>query len=100
MPTAEAEAPQDVRMTLLQTEFLAEHGGRLPAGTVVLVDAKTARRWRDKGIAVDSAETDKTLREAKLAQLAALQAEIERLETEGTPAVTSDGPVRRGRSRE
>mgnify|MGYP000878590957 FL=1 len=45
------EQPQDVRMTLNRDEYLSEYGGRLLAGTVVVVDEKTARRWLDKGIA-------------------------------------------------
>lgn len=68
---------RDTRMTLLQDNVLPTYGGKLKAGTCVVVPAQTAKRWREKGIAVDSAETDKTLREQKLAQLAALQAEID-----------------------
>ena len=36
-------------MTLNRDEYLSEYGGRLLAGTVVVVDEKTARRWLDKG---------------------------------------------------
>lgn len=92
MPTATAEVlPQDTRMTLVQDGYLSEHGGRLKAGTVVMVDEPTAERWRRKHIAVDSAETDKTLREQKAAQLAALQAEIDQLEREGQLPVGNYG---------
>lgn len=72
-----AEAPKNVRMTLINAEFLSEYGGHCPAGTVVPVDEDTASRWLAKGIARPSAETDKTLREQKLDELARLQAEIE-----------------------
>lgn len=96
MPDQDLEL--DTRMTLLKTEFSQEWGGRLEAGTVVLVDKKTADRWRRKHIAVDSAETDKTLLEQKQARLLALQAEVESLRTEGTPAIErpSERRVRRG----
>lgn len=74
------EAPRDTRMTLVRDEFLNEYGGRLRAGTVVLVSEATARKWRGLGIAIDSAITDKTLKEQKLAALQALQDEIEGLD--------------------
>lgn len=89
MPTATQTNPLrgTIRMTLTRTEFCRELGGRLMAGTVVLVNEETADRWRLDGIAVDSAETDKTLKEQKLAELARLQAEIEAI---GTPAAADD----------
>ena len=67
---------RDTRMTLLRDNVLPQYGGKLKAGTAVLVPAQTANRWRQKGIAVDSAETDKTVREQKLAAIAQLQAEV------------------------
>ena len=91
---SQTELPQDIRMTLVEAEYLSEYGGRLPPGTVVLVDEPTAERWRRKGIAVDSAETDKTLKEQKRAKLAALQAEIEALEHGGQPAIQPNRRVR------
>lgn len=85
---------RDTRMTLLRDEILPTYGGKLKAGTCVVVPAQTAKRWRERGIAVDSAETDRTLREQKLAALAALQAEIDAIPE--APAAT---PVR-ARTRE
>lgn len=92
------ELPQDVRMTLNRDEFLSEYGGSLRAGTVVVVDEKTARRWLDKGIARPSEETDKTLAEQKRAELARLQAEIADIEAAGKQGnyasiVTREGGV-------
>lgn len=68
---------RDTRMTLISDSVLPQYGGKLKAGTCVIVPAQTAKRWRERGIAVDSAETDKTVREQKIAQMAALQAEID-----------------------
>lgn len=107
MQTTE-DLPKTVRMTLTSDNFIGEYEGdngtgRHPAGRVLLVDVKTADRWRNKGIAVDSAETDKTLREAKLAELARLQAEIDAIGHEdGAPitrpgGVSSEREVQRGR---
>lgn len=79
MATDVAELPRDTRMTLVRDEYLSEYDGRLAAGTVVLVDERTARRWLEKGIARPSEETDKTLREQKLAQLERLKAEIDEI---------------------
>lgn len=94
----EAALPQNVRMTLNRDEYLSEYGGRLLAGTVVVVDEKTARRWLDKDIARPSEETDKTLAEQKRAELARLKAELEALEAEGKSGnyasiVTREGGV-------
>lgn len=86
------EAPRDTRMTLVHDEFLNEYGGRLKAGTVVLVDAATARKWETKQIAVPSAITDKTLREQKEAALQRIREEIEALER--PPVLT--GPLYQG----
>lgn len=72
-----------VRMTLLGDEFMSEYGGALKAGTVVVVDPATANRWRQKRVAVDSAETDKTLREQKLAEIERLRAEVEAIPPSG-----------------
>lgn len=78
MTTAtQTELPADVRVTLVAAQYLSEHGGRLPAGTVVLVDEQTAKRWLDKGIARPSAETDRTIREQKLAEIERLKLELE-----------------------
>lgn len=92
------ELPRDTRMTLVHDEYLSEweQAGlmRFRAGTVLMVDAQTATRWRRKGIAVDSAETDKTIREQKAAELARLQAEIAALaEEENSPAPSPARPV-------
>ena len=88
------EAPASHRLTLVNDQYLSEHGGRLKAGTVVLVDDLTARRWLEKGIAVPSSETDKTMREQKLAEMERLKAEIAALEeAEPKPAVTRPGGV-------
>ncbi len=73
----QTELPADVRVTLVSTQYLSEHGGRLPAGTVVLVDEPTAKRWLSKGIARPAEETDKTIREQKLAEIERLRAEVE-----------------------
>lgn len=70
---------RDTRMTLLQDNCIAQYGGKLKAGTCVVVPEQVARRWRQKGIAVDSAESDKTLIEQKQARIAAMQAEVEEL---------------------
>lgn len=85
------DLPRTNRLTLVHNEYLSEYDGRLSAGTVVLVDDRTARRWLDKGIAVPSAETDKTLREQKLAELARLQAEIDAIGSEDMAPVTRAG---------
>ena len=79
MAQATLDIPELHRVTLVNDEYLSEHGGRLKAGTVVLVDDKTARRWLDRGIAVPASETDKTLREQKLAELERIKAELEAL---------------------
>lgn len=77
----EPSLPRTERMTLLGDEFISEFKPyRFKAGTVILVDVETAQRWRDNGVAVDSAETDKTAAEMKKAQLLALQKQIEDLE--------------------
>jgi hypothetical protein len=87
-------------MTLVRDEVLPQYGGKLKAGTCVVVPAQTARRWREKGIAVDSAETDKTLREQKIAEMQRLQAEIDAIpEPDDAPvavAVPSGTHGRRG----
>jgi hypothetical protein len=41
----DALSPGAVPMRLNQDEFLLEWGGRLPAGSIVMVDERTARRW-------------------------------------------------------
>ena len=41
-----------VPMLLVHNEFLAEYGGRLEAGSTVIVDRATAGRWLDYGVAV------------------------------------------------
>jgi hypothetical protein len=81
------DLPRTVRMTLLVDNFNADgRSGRMcKAGTVLMVDKATAERWRDLEIAVDSAETDKTIREQKAAQVAALQAELAAMEAELAP---------------
>lgn len=92
-----ARPTKNIRMTLTATEFLREYGGRLPAGTVVLVDEETAERWREFGIATDSAETDLTLKEQKAAQIKALQAELEAIEEHGSLPVDATRVARAGR---
>jgi len=70
-------------MKLLETQFLSEFEGlggpRLPAGSVLDVNADTAVRWLDRGIAVYAkrgATTRKDERKARLlARLEALEAE-------------------------
>lgn len=76
------ELPRDTRMTLLQDEYLSEYPPfRYKAGTVILVDRVTAIRWRLRGVAVDSAQTDKTAAELKRAELKRLQEQIAALES-------------------
>lgn len=87
------EADPNVRVRLVNDEFIGEHGGRLRAGTAVEVDQKTAQRWINKGIALPAEIGDMTLREQKLAQIAALQAEADELKEMATAPVA----VRRGR---
>ncbi len=41
-----------VSMQLLYDEYMSERGGRLQAGSVLLVDEKTADRWTASGVAV------------------------------------------------
>lgn len=92
MAQATLDIPELHRVTLVNDEYLSEHGGRLKAGTVVLVDDKTARRWLDRGIAVPASETDKTLREQKLAEMERLKAELEALSADESPAVPVTRP--------
>lgn len=73
------------RMTLKHDEFLSEYGGRLPAGAAIdLGDDEagiaTAKRWERIGMAVPSKESDRSAREMRLAEL---QAEMDRLRSEG-----------------
>lgn len=106
MATDVLELPRTTRVTLVRDEFLSEYDGRLKAGTVVLVDERTARRWLDKGIAVPSEQTDKTQLEQKIAQLARLQAEIEAIGNPGSDhesisragGVEAQREIRRGRA--
>jgi len=92
----------DIRMTLVRDEFINDlPPRRFKAGTVVMVNQTTADRWERFNIAVPSAETDQTAADQKRAQLAALQAEIEALESH--EAINTSGAVqtlpRRGRPR-
>lgn len=99
MASATIDAPADVRVTLTSTQYIGEHGGRIQAGTAVLVDAGTAKRWIDKGIARPAEETDKTIREQKLAEIERLRAEVEELAAApaAAPVTRSGGvPSRRG----
>ncbi|HEY5990153.1 MAG TPA: hypothetical protein VIV12_27770 [Streptosporangiaceae bacterium] len=41
-----------VPMLLLHDEYMAERGGRLKAGSVLLVDQRTAERWTTNRVAV------------------------------------------------
>jgi hypothetical protein len=43
-----------VPMLLLHDEYLTEYGGRLKAGSTLLVDQKTADRWVEYGVGVRS----------------------------------------------
>ena len=106
MATDTAPPIENVRMTLVSDNFISEYEGddgtgRHPAGRVLVVDEKTAQRWRNKGIAIDSAETDKTLLEEKKARLLALQAEIDAIGTEANTAssITRPGGVEAQRER-
>lgn len=90
---AVAESEPLVRLRILNDEFLPDHGGRLRAGTAVEVDQKTANRWLQKRIALPAEIGDLTLREQKLAQIAALQAEADELEELATAPVR----IKRGR---
>lgn len=53
-------------MLLLQSEFMTQYGGKLAAGSEVLVDPVTAERWLQNGIAVPghSAPQDVQARDA------------------------------------
>jgi len=106
MATDTAEQIQNTRMTLVSDNYISEYEGddgtgRHPAGRVLIVDEKTAQRWRNKGIAIDAAETDKTLLEEKKARMAALQAEIDAIGTEANTAssITRAGGVEASRER-
>lgn len=100
------ELPRDTRMTLLKDEYISEYPPyRYRAGTVILVDRITANRWRERNIAVDSAETDKTVAELKRLELERLQNEIAALESGeavgdmGIPVTSSTRTVARSASR-
>jgi hypothetical protein len=74
------------RMALKEDQFISEFGGRLPAGAVLEVDADTAARWWDRGIASIApegapthAEEARTRRRAAFERDAALEAEREDL---------------------
>lgn len=84
-----------MKMRLMSTEFLSEHGGRLPAGAVIDVDEATARRWKALGIARQAADSAKTFQEEKLERLALLREEEELTATDGEfgQMVTRDGAV-------
>lgn len=66
-----------MKMRLLNTEFLSEHGGRLPLGAVIDVDDLTAKRWKALGIARQAADSARTYQEEKLERLALLREEEE-----------------------
>jgi len=70
------------KMRVRQDEFLSEHGGRIPAGSVVPVDEETAIRWIDNEIADQAPDDAKTRKEERreeiMAELARLDAEAER----------------------
>jgi hypothetical protein len=97
----EPSLPRDTRMTLLGDEVISEYKPyRFKAGTVILVDAETAQRWRENNVAVDSAETDKTAAEQKRARIADLQREIEALESgEAVGEVGIEPEITQARSR-
>lgn len=94
------DLPKTVRMTLTQDNFGADGlAHRIRAGTVVLTDEVTAERWRQLGIAVDAAETDKTLMEQKRAELERLSAELAALESGGESEPSPPTASGRGRAR-
>ena len=108
LPTTPIEdLPRDVRVTLTNDQYLSEYdegnSGRFKAGTVMLVDERTARRWLQKGIARPAAETDQTQREQKAAEIARLQADLAQLEEDAAQYRNSvdlqEKPVRRGPGR-
>jgi hypothetical protein len=50
--TATARMGRTVPMLLLHDEYMTEWGGRLAAGSTILVDQQTADRWADHRVAV------------------------------------------------
>jgi hypothetical protein len=80
------QAGETYRMKLKDAQFISEFGGRLPADAVLEVDADTAARWWDRGIASIApegaptyAEEARTRRRVAFERDAALEAEREDL---------------------
>ncbi len=96
----DTHAAPDVRVRLINDEYMSEYGGRMAAGTAVEVDPKTAQRWLKRGIAEAAEIGDLTLRERKLAMIRQLQDEADELLTlQSSPPETVPSPVRRGPGR-
>ena len=66
-----------IPMLLLQNEFLVEHGGRLPAGSEVMVDRQTADRWLRNAIATAGPSAPADLQVASARMLAERQERID-----------------------
>lgn len=64
VPIPESRGAGTVQMTLIQSEYMAEHGGKLPAGAVLMVDESTAARWTSNGIAVPGPQAPLAMQEA------------------------------------
>lgn len=60
-PFADAPTTGSIPMLLLHNEFLPKYGGKLAAGSTVLVDQETARRWVDYRVAVPGPGAPKDL---------------------------------------
>lgn len=84
------------KMRLKNPEFMEEHG-KLPAGSVVIVDEETAIRWLEKNIAVQAGNDEKTAAEVRRAEI---KATLVPVETDDEPAQGASRPTRRGGRRQ
>ncbi len=97
------------KMRLNDANFLPDHGGKLPAGAVVIVDEETAVRWLENNIAEQAPQGAQTFaqeqrqeresrRQQVRAQLVPIDDDEEDEDPPAAPARRSGRrPVRRGR---
>lgn len=64
------DARRTIPMLLVQSEYLIEYGGKLPAGSQVMVDRETAERWTRNGVAAPAPTALRDLQEASAQRLA------------------------------
>lgn len=62
---APASKKTKYKMKLVNNEYLEEHGGWCPAGSVLVVDEDTAERWFERHIATPAGRDEKTVREIR-----------------------------------